>query len=146
MDPAIVSAATGLIGSLVGATSSIATTWIAQRGHYRAQLRAQEATKREALYADFIGEVSKRLVDAISRQPEGLDVMVGLEACVGKMRLSSSREVISAAEKLIKLVAETYASPNLSFEEVLKLARQGVGDPLAEFGEACRAELRALRG
>lgn len=146
MDPALITAGTGLIGSMIGAASSIATTWMAQRGHHRVQLRLQEAAKREALYADFITEVSKRLVDAISRPPEGLEVMVGLEAAIGRMRLTSSRDVIVAAEKLIKLVAETYASPNLSFEEVLKLARQGVADPLAEFGEACRAELHALRG
>jgi hypothetical protein len=146
MDPALLSAITGLLGSLIGATSSIATTWVAQRGHHRAQLRLQEAAKREALYADFITEVSRRLVDAISHPPEGLEVMVGLEACVGRMRLTSSREVIVAAEGLLKLVGETYASPNLSFEEVLRLARQGVGDPLAAFGEACRAELQALRG
>jgi len=100
----------------------------------------------EAIHADFITEVSKRLVDAISRPAERLEMMVGLEAAIGRMRLSSSREVIVAAEKLIKLVAETCASPNLSFEEVLAPARRGVADPLAEFGEACRAGLRALRG
>jgi len=118
---------------------------MAQCGHLKAQLRLQEAAKREAICADVITEVPKRLVDAISRTPDGLEVMVCLEAAIGRMRPSSSREVIVAAETLIRLVGETYASPNLSFEEVLTLARQGIADPLAAFGEACRAEPHALR-
>ena len=145
MDPALVSAGGALIGSTIGAASSIATTWMAQRGHHRAQLRLQEAARREAIHADFITEVSKRLADGISRPAERVEVMVGLEAAIGRMRLSSSREAIVAAEKLIKLVAETCASPNLSSEEVLAPAGRGVADPLAEFGEACRAGLHALR-
>ncbi|MBR0683857.1 hypothetical protein GXW74_25510 [Roseomonas eburnea] len=147
MDPAILTAATGLIGSLVGAASSIATTWIAQRGHDQAQLRAQEAKAREVLYAEFIAEVSRRLVDALGNQAESLEVMVGLHASLGRMRLMSSREVINCAERLIQLVGDTYASPKkVTFEQVMEMGRSGVGDPLEDFGEACRVELRALRG
>lgn len=145
MDPAILSATTALIGSLVGAGSSMATTWLGQRDQRRAQVRAQEVAKREALYAEFITLVSKYLIDALGRQPEGLEVIVNLEAYVGKMRLMSSREVIRAAETLVRLVIETYASPNLTVAQVLELVRNGVADPLEEFGEACRTELGALR-
>lgn len=146
MDPAILTAATGLIGTLVGAASSMTTTWLGQRDQRKAQMRAQEVAKREALYAEFITVVSKHLIDALGRQPEGLEVVVSLEAYLGKMRLMSSREVIKAAEKLVRLVVETYASPNLTVEQVLQLVRGGVADPLEEFGEACRTELGALRG
>ncbi len=145
MDPAIVAAASGLLGSLIGAASSFATTWLTQGSQRRAQSRAQEVAKREVLYAEFISEASKRLADALGRQAEGPEVIVALYATVGRMRLMSSREVVRAAEKLVHLVIETYASPNLAFEEIReKLVRGEEADPLEEFGEACRAELLAL--
>jgi hypothetical protein len=148
MDPAILTATSGLIGSLIGAASSFSTTWLAQRGQLRGQARVQEAAKREARYAEFIAEVSKRLADAVSHQAESHEVIVCLHADVGWMRLVSSREVISAAEKLVHLVVETYASPDLTFAQVWERARavRDFADPLADFGEACRVELLALRG
>ncbi len=146
MEPAGLTAATGLIGSLVGAASSVATTWLGQRGQLRAQWRAQEAARREALYADFIAEVAKCLGDAVSHDPEGPEVLVGLYAAVGRMRLRSSRHVVRAAESLIRLVVDTYAAPNLTFADMReRLLRGENSDPLEEFGEACRTELEALR-
>jgi hypothetical protein len=146
MEPAILTAASGLIGSLVGAASSVATTWLSQRGQLRTQCRAQEAAKREALYAEFIAEVCKRLGDAISHHADGPEVMVGLYAAIGQMRLMSSCDVVRAAENLVRLVIDTYAGPNLTFEDLReRLVRGEANDPLEEFGEACRVELEILR-
>ena len=146
MEPAIISAASGLIGSLIGAASSFATTWLTQRGQLRAQSRTQEAARREALYAEFVAEVAKCLGDAVSHDPEGPEVLVGLYAAVGRMRLRSSRQVVHAAEGAIRLVVDTYAAPNLTFADLReKLLSGDAGDPLEEFGEACRTELEALR-
>ena len=146
MDPAILTAVTGLAGSLIGAASSLTTTWLTKRGEQRAQWRAQEATKREALYDEFIAEAAKCLTDAISHDPDGPEVLVGLFAIVGRMRLRSSRPVVEAAERLIALVVDTYASPNLTFEQVRAKFMKGEDpDPLADFGGTCREELEALR-
>ena len=146
MEGAILTAVTGLAGSLVGAASSMATTWLTQRGQQKAQWRTQEATRREALYDEFISEASKCLIDAISRDPDGPEVLLSLFAIVGRMRLRSSRPVIEAAERLIALIVNSYASPNVTFEQVrTRIMRGEEGDPLADFGAACRSELELLR-
>ncbi|HEY2598576.1 MAG TPA: hypothetical protein VGJ79_08865, partial [Candidatus Dormibacteraeota bacterium] len=94
MNPSIISAASGLIGSLIGALSSLASTWLGQQGQLRAQLRAQDAAKREALYVDFMAEASKRLAEAVFHQTQDPAVIVGLYADIERMRLMSSRQVI----------------------------------------------------
>ena len=101
MDAAVLSAISALAGSLIGAASSVVTTWLTQRGQARAQAHSQQVAKRELLYTEFIGEVAERLTDALGRNAESLDVVVRLYAAVGKMRLISSREVVTAAEALV---------------------------------------------
>ena len=66
MDNAILSAASALIGSLIGGMSTLAASWLSLRGRLRAQALVQEAAKREALYAEFIIEASRRLSEAWS--------------------------------------------------------------------------------
>lgn len=147
MDPAILSAAAALVGSLIGATSAVATTLLTQRGQARNLARSQELTKREALYADFIAEAALRLAEGIGQDTQSLQTVVALHAAIGRMRLMSSREVVSAAERLVRLIIQTYAAPNRTFAEFRDnlLHGQANQDPLKEFGEACRAELLALR-
>ncbi|GJE60756.1 hypothetical protein MKK58_01400 [Methylobacterium sp. J-078] len=146
MEIAVLTAATGLAGSLVGAASSLVTTWLTQNGARKAQWQAQEAGKREALYDEFIAEASKCLADAITHDPEGPEVVVGMFALIGRMRLRSTRPVIEAAERLLSQVVDIYASPNLTFAEIQDRIRQGKdADPLADFGETCRRELEVLR-
>ena len=136
MEPAVIAAASGLIGSVVGAASSVVTTWLTQQGQFRAQWRTQEAAKREALYVEFIAEASKRFADALAHQAKGPEVVVGLFAAVGRMRLMSSRHVIRAAEDLVRRIVETYASPNLTLGELREeFARGDSPDPLEAFGE-----------
>lgn len=144
MDAAVLSAMSALAGSLIGAASSVATTWLTQRGQVRAQTRSQQIAKRELLYTEFIGEVAERLTDGLSRNAESLNVVVRLYAAVGQMRLISSREVVTAAESLVNLVVETYAGPNQTFSEMRALALSATSDPMVAFGEACRAELAAM--
>lgn len=146
MQIAILTAATGLAGSLVGATSSMVTTWLTQNGQRKAQWQAQEAAKRETIYDEFIAEASRCLADAMTHDPDGPKVVVGLFAIIGRMRLRSTRPVVEAAERLLERVVDTYASPNLTFAEIQARFKQGTAaDPLADFGEACRKELENLR-
>ena len=95
MDPAILSATAGLIGSLVGGVSTFAASWLTQRGQLRLQTLVQQAVKREALYAEFIAEASKRVAEAWSHQAESPEAIAGLYAAVERMRLTSSTEVIA---------------------------------------------------
>jgi hypothetical protein len=146
MDPAILSAVSGLTGAVIGAVSSLATSWLSQRDQLRAQALRHEADKREALYAEFITEASKRYIDAWDHQAEGPEVIAGLHSALGRMRLSSSNEVIYAAGEVIRLVTEAYADANRTFDEARERVRVGPeADPLKDFAEACRVELQALR-
>ena len=146
MDPAILSAASALAGSLIGGASTLAASGFTQRGQLRAQVLVQEAVKREALYAEFIIEASKRFVEAWSHQAEGPEVVAGLYSAVERMRLTSSGEVIRVAEQVVRLVIQDYAAPEKTFDEFRhRVGSEDWGDPLREFSEACRVELRALR-
>jgi len=145
MNAAVLSAASALFGSLIGAVTSLASTWLTQHLQVQIQRRTTLATKREALYNDFIGEAAARFVDAMTHQAESPDVFILLYASIGRMRLTSSRDVIQAAESVVRLVADTYAAPNLTSQQMHENGRGEKLDPLAGFGEACRTELGILR-
>ena len=59
MDNAIVSAMAGVLGSVFGASTAIATAWITQKTLNTHQLLRAEVDKRETLYGEFIAECSK---------------------------------------------------------------------------------------
>src|SRR5690242_13539350 len=106
MDPAILSATSGLAGSLVGGVSTFAASWLSTRNQYRAQTLVQQAVRREALYAEFVAEVAGRLADAWSHEAAGPEVIASLWAAVARMRLTSSQPVIAAAEAVVRNVIE----------------------------------------
>ena len=145
MDAAL-SATSALFGWLVGGISTLAASWLAQRAQLRAQSLLQEAAKRETLYTEFIIEASKRLTEAWHHQAESPEVFAGLYSAVSRMRLSSSDEVIRIAQRVALFVVEAYAAPAKSFDEFREHTRsEDNRDPLKEFSDACRIELRALR-
>lgn len=148
MDNAILSAASALIGSLIGGMSTLAASWLSLRGRLRAQALVQEAAKREALYAEFIIEASRRLSEAWCHQAESPEVLAGLYSAHQRMRLTSSDEVIRLADYVIRLVIQAYAAPDKTFDELRQhiAASDEQWDPLRGFAEACRAELRTLLG
>jgi hypothetical protein len=148
MDPAILPATFGLLGSLIGGAATFFASWLTQRKQLRAQVIVQEATKRETLYAEFIMEASRRLLDAWNHQAEGPDVVASLYASVERMRLISSGAVIRAAEQVTRIVLQAYADPNKTLDEARNRVAEGGDwpDPLKDFTEACRKELIALHG
>jgi hypothetical protein len=146
MDPGILPAVSGLIGSLVGGISTFAASWLTQRGQVRTQTLVQRAMQRETLYAEFIIEASRRVVDAWSHQAESPAVVAGLYSAVERMRLISSNEIVDAAEKVLRNVIDAYAAPDKTFEEMRAYIKAEADyDPLREFSRICRSELTALR-
>ena len=59
--------------------------------------------------------------------------------------LTSSAEVFAAADQTVRRISEQYFACNLTIAELRDLARSPSADPLREFSEACRSELRSLR-
>jgi hypothetical protein len=145
MDVAILPAVAALAGSLIGGLSTLTASLITQQRQIRGQARIQESMKREALYAEFIKEASKRRAEAWSHQAESPEVIAGLYSGVERMRLFSSSEVIRQAEHVIRHVIEAYAAPDKTFDELLQNMDAAVShDPIKTFSEACRLELQAL--
>ena len=70
--------------------------------------------------------------------------MVPLWSLLSRIRLNASAPVLAAAEDVMHRIADQFIAPNLSLAEVRELALHG--DPLEEFGNACRAELDAIEG
>ena len=55
--------------------------------------------------------------------------------------MSSSDDVIEAAEMVVRLIIKTYLSPNRTFADLADMINEM--DPLRNFSEACRRELRS---
>ena len=145
MDVAVISAMAAIAGSSVGALATFATTWLVQTNQEHIQRRGAELGKREKLYAEFIVEAAKRLTDSLSRQTETPDFLVLLVGSIGQMRLFSSPEVVTAAERLAGTIVDSYIAPNRTLMQLHEdFMDRSKLDPLAQFAEVCRKELSAI--
>ena len=146
MDTALIGAMSAVLGSLVGGSASVATTWMAQKTLNRREVLREELRKREALYGEFIGECAKLFMDAFIHSLEKPESLLPVFALINRIRLCASREVLAEAERVLTRLTDQYFAKNLTVEELRKLAHTEQADPLRDFGEACRAELNSLRG
>ena len=145
MDTALVGAISAVMGSLVGGSASVVTTWMAQKTLNRREVLREELRKREALYGEFIGECAKLFMDAFTHALEKPETLLPVFALINRIRLCSSRKVLAEAERLLGRLTDQYFASNMTVEELRKLAHTEQADPLSAFGEACRAELKSLR-
>ena len=145
MDPALLSAMSAVLGSVVGGSASIATAWFTQNTQGRRESVRVEIQKRELLYADFIAECSRLAIDALDHSLEKAEILVKMYALHNRIRLTSSDDVVDAATRAIKRILEMYFAPNVTRAELQELALTMKEDPLRIFSEACRAELARLQ-
>jgi hypothetical protein len=147
MDPAVVSALSAVLGSVVGGSASIATAWFTQKTQGRRELVRAEIRKREVLYAEFISECSKLALDSLDHTLEHAETLVNAYAFHNRIRLISSDAVVDAAAQAIRRILERYVGPNITKEELrtLVLSLKDDEDPLKVFSEACRNELAKLQ-
>ena len=69
--------------------------------------------------------------------------LVLLYALVSRMRVLSSQVVIDEADRVMKRIVETYQGPNKSLRDIVAYEpNSDVLDPLRDFSNACRDELR----
>jgi len=145
MDITTVSALSGVLGSLVGGSASLATAWITQRTTSRRELLRLEIKKREALYGEYISECSKLLVDAYAHTLEKPEVLLPAYALINRIRLSASQPVLSEAERLLVHITDQYFASNLTVEDLHQLTHAPDFDPIKSFGNVCRTELKSMR-
>lgn len=147
MDVAYISALSALAGSAVGGFTSTVTTWISQRAQTRAAQLAHEVSRRQELYREFITAASKAYGDALISSDPQLADFVALYSMISRMRVLSEPPTIECADKIMRIIIDTYLSPNHSVRELTDLIKDGTTmDPLKEFSQAAREEVRHYMG
>ncbi len=141
-----ISAVAALAGSLIGGLTALGGSWLNQRVQARAQEEAEDRRMREALYKDFIVEASRLYIDAMTHDKVEISELIGLYAIVSRMRVCSSPQIIERAENVARNIVDAYLGPNRTFRDLHQMLETEPIDPLREFSEACREELRPHRG
>jgi hypothetical protein len=144
LEPAVLTALSAILGSAVGGSATLATAWLTQRTQGRRERIETEIQKREQLYFDFIAEGSKLIIEAFDHQLQSPERLTPLYSVVNRIRLRCSEEVLAATERTATRIIERYLGPNLSPEEMRQTLLARPDDPLKDFSEACRHELRML--
>jgi hypothetical protein len=145
MDPATISALAALSGAVIGGVTSFGTSWVSQQTQARVQARAHKLSQREALYKHFIEAAAKAHADSLLRQAANaseVTQLVDLYALVSMMRVISSDAIVESANCMVRLIADTYLSPNRTLKELHQMVDDESIDALRAFSEACRAELQ----
>lgn len=145
MDTAVLTAMSGVLGTLVGGTVTFATTWVSQRTLGKRELLREEIKQREALYSEFIVECARLLMDSLAHGLEKPETLVPAYSLINRIRLCGSKPVLVEAENLARYITNQYFSRNMTLDEMRRVTESDEADALRPFGEACRAELQSLR-
>jgi hypothetical protein len=145
MEPAYLPALAALAGSALGGLTSFASAWLTQHHQDRARRLSQDKARRQKLYKQFIDEASKLYADALVHDKAEVSALVNVYALVSRMRVLSSSAVVERAEAVLRMIVDTYFTPNKTFPELRSLMNSHPIDPLRAFSEECRAELETLR-
>ena len=71
---------------------------------------------------------------------------MNLYALVNRMRVLSSPAIVEEADKVVRVILETYRAPKKTILEAEELLDDKAMNPLREFSNACREELRGEIG
>jgi hypothetical protein len=141
---ATLSALAALAGSAIGGLTSFLSSWLSQNAQLKAQLFLRDKTGRQKLYRSFVEEASRLYIDALTHDAPDLSKTVTLYALISRMRVLSSPRVVAEAEKIARLIVNSYPEPNRTFTELRQMMDVNAFDPLRGFAESCREELQAL--
>ena len=81
----------------------------------------------------------------VTSEPK-IEELISLYAMISRMRVLAFPRTVECAEKTMREVMDTYNAPNRTMLELHELIKSGEAaiDPLKEFSEAAREELRAF--
>jgi hypothetical protein len=134
-----------LSGSVIGGLMSLAATWLSQSAQVRIHQIIEDKSLRQDLYRTFIEEASRLYGEALMTEKAEITKLVNLYAMTSRMRIFSSAAVVRSGESVVRLIVETYLQPNKTLSELHEVLESEHMDPLREFSEACRDELRQIR-
>jgi hypothetical protein len=140
MDTAYFSAFVALAGSMIGGATSLGASWLTQQVQFRAQQYTRELSRREDLYKAFIEEASKLYADAYESDAASVSKLVDLYALISRMRVLSSPSIVETADRVARVIIDTYRAPNKTIRDVAELLNEDAMNPLRDFSNACREE------
>lgn len=126
-------------GLAVGALTCFALLYLSQRRQSHLARIARDLDRREDVYFRFIEQASEMWLDALET-PHDPANLIGLSALVGKIRLSSTRPVLEAAETVMTFLLDICQRPSRDIRDLLAEAPREFMAPLEAFTAACRAE------
>ena len=149
IDPAaILSQVSGLLGALIGGGTSFAVAVYNQRSQERLQRVADEVTKRENIYADFLVNASKLLLNAYTHD----DLVMGADeqhliGLINRTRLFAPPHIVGEAEAVLKSIVEVLLKPSIQLRQLAleSLSKSPDPDPFLKFSLSCRADLDHVR-
>jgi hypothetical protein len=146
MDSAYLSALAALAGSVVGGVTSGITTWLNQRSQAHAGQQTRRISQREDLFRDFIIAASKAYGEALVSTEPKIEELVALYAMVSRMRVWCLPRTAQCADQVMRVTIDTYYGPTRTLPELHDLVKRGEAavDPLKDFAEAAREELRSV--
>ncbi len=144
VDPSIVSALAALLGSVVGGSATISAAWLTQKTQSERERIRVDARRREQLYAEFVSECSKLIIDSLDHTLDDPAKLQEVYSLQNRVRLIGTDPVDRAADETVRRIVTQYLKPNLTSDELQQLALSPRDDPLRPFAEACREELKAM--
>jgi hypothetical protein len=144
MDSTWVTALSAALGSLVGAGATIVATLITQRTQTLREIRMERLHERESLYSEFITEASRLVAESLTNSLEHPETLARLYGLLGRVRLVCSETTLAEAEACCRRIVDLYLQPNMTGEQVRAAFQAEAFDPLKDFSNTCRAELRKL--
>ena len=147
MDNSIIAALSAILGSTVGGLTTFGTTFLNQRYVTRREMLVKDVSNREQLYSEFLKEVANLYVDSLNRTLDDLTQQasaIAMYSLLGRIRMIGGEAVLTAAEKVVEDIMESYRRPPMTFQELQKF--WGPADPWHEFTKACRTERQNMLG
>jgi type II secretory pathway predicted ATPase ExeA len=148
MDTAYLSALAALTGTAVGGLTSFLSSRLAQTAQFKAQLLLHDKGRRQELYRDFVDKASQLYIHALTIDEPNLSKTITIYALISQMRFISTPKVIEEAEKVVRVILETYPKPKKTVSELRDMAHDMAHeqslDPLRRFSESCREELQRV--
>ena len=144
MDNTLTSVLAALGGSVIGASTPVFSNFVLQRSVTQRELTNREITQREELYSEFIQQGTLCYAKALSQNLDNLDEVVAMYTLVNRIRLFASASVLDAAEAFVKKLVERFGEKNMSLDQMRSIALEQHANPLNDFAQKCRAELRAI--
>jgi len=145
MNVAYISAFAALAGSMVGGLILGIATLTSQRYQILAGHRAHQTSHREEVFRDFILAASKAHGQAMMSNQPDVEDLIKMYGAITRMEVLCAPSTVECARQVVQVTLETCFQPNKALPEILAMMKSGAWvNPLSEFAQAARSELRLL--